>query len=639
MQVLSVRPHNKPGRSSLRAPYQRSPQRGPPAAAADRLAAMQRSWGVRTAHFPGAAGVLGQQLLLVFHAASLLQLARQQLPNLQPLELHAQQQDFNAQGPPGGRPSYGGASLPPLPGGAPGAPDATDGGVRESLVASGDLKRPLHAAPRAAAAAAAEENGRPPPRARAARGGSMALSRTAGGAGGPPPSLGLGPPASGSANVGTAGLLLLVGGWGVAALLLLSPLGCLPFVRLCRAANHNRAGVGEQQGPGGGPRPSSCIVLEGGAPHELPQRDGCWGPPCQNGVYVPSLLNEVLPECLLMMLAAPLVAFLAWGEYGALWAFAAAVGPPASLPLEGKGGGPGAPLAGWAMTCPPWQLSLVCVSAAVLGFGLITQYPASSFCLWCTLAGLLGALGAPLLLGGFPPHAAPGTASLLRALPPSLVTAAAAACLAGGLCCFWQSRRMRGGLTKLELLLHGLRILCCFLASLMLLCCCSPPPLHSSSSSSSSRGGSLYEGWVFIPSDVGASAAVLGASLVCLVASMGLFFCSAKWGPPKARRDIRFCRGFAAPTEQQQQQQQLLQHLGQARAIQLASLGPLDTEGLANSSSSTAGVLGHTQLPGGALYPAEGPRVPSGGPLSQAASSLLESVRGAFTRRSSSRGP
>ncbi|KAL8272185.1 hypothetical protein Esti_003850 [Eimeria stiedai] len=612
---------------------------------------MRDSWGVRTAHAPGAASVLGQQLLLLFHALALLLLARQPFPDLQgtypeaPSGLHAQKEISHLQqaleAPPPDKP-WG-----PRPhGGAPGLPHPEpgwDSGPLASAHSAGPQPSPPPPPPPAAAAAHTHRREQrheerrgglepsrqpplPPPRQ-----GPPTPPRNAGEGGGPRKAHGSASAASAEAAFRSVGLLLLAGGWAVAALLLLCPLGCLPYLRLCRAASHNRAGVGERSPAAGAPPPEQ-VVFEG-APHVLFRPDNCWGPPRLHGVYVPSLINEVLPQCALALAGAPLVAVLAWGEYGALSSIAERWGPPASMLAKGS---PGARLSSWAAVCPPWQLSLFCVAAVVLGFGLLTAYPVSSFFLWGSIAGALGALGALYLPRASALHAATGGASLLRALPRPLLSGAAAACLAGGICSFRQKTRVRGALAKPEVLLLGLRVLCYFVACLMLLCCSRPLPVCSSSVS-----------WLYYPDDATASTVVAGASLLSLLASLGLFFCAALWGPPHARKDICFCQGFGARFEQELeggQQQQQLQYVGEARVIQLAPTGFVDKEepcfsNSSNSSSSSTDGSGHMSLPGEVLEPPEGPLGPRRGSWSHAASIVVEGLRRVTRTCIRSRGP
>ncbi|KAL8441783.1 hypothetical protein Emag_006913 [Eimeria magna] len=629
---------------------------------------MREAWGVRTAHIPRAALVLGQQLLLLFHALSFLMLARQPYPDLQgtnpeaPLGLHAQQEVPHLQQPSGPPPPHEPWG-PRLHGGAPRPPNPEprwESGPLASAHSAGPPhapKPPPHPSPPPSAAAnpaAAANTHRheyrhgkrrggpessyqppppPPPR------GPPPRPRNAGEGGGARKARG--PPSAAPAEAAfrSVGLLLLVGGWVVAALLLLCPLGCLPYLRLCRAANHNRAGVGERS-PAVGAPPPERVVFEG-PPHILLRPDNRWGPPRHHGVYVPSLINEVLPQCALALAGAPLVALLAWGEYGALLSIAGRWGPPASMLAKG---GLGARLASWAAVCPPWQLSLFCVAAVVLGFGLLTAYPVSSFFLWGSIAGASGALGTLCLPGAPALHAATGGASLLRALPRPLLSGAAAACLAAGICSFHQSTRVRGALAKPEVLLLGLRVLCCFVACLMVLCCSRPLTLRSSNAG----WDPFFGGWLYYPDDVTASMIVVGASVLSLLASLGLFFCAALWGPPHARKDICFCQGFGAPFEQELEQQQPLQYVGQARAIQLASTGCVNKEvprcsssSSSNSSSSRGRTdeLGHVSLPGEALEPPEGPLGPQRGPWSHAASVVMKGLRRVTRTCTRSRGP
>ncbi|KAL8428853.1 hypothetical protein ACSSS7_006951 [Eimeria intestinalis] len=434
--------------------------------------------------------------------------------------------------------------------------------------------------------------------------------RGAGEGGGPHKAHGSGSAASAEAAFRSVGLLLLTGGWAVAVLLLLCPLGCLPYLRLCRAANHNRAGVGERSTIGVRAPPPEQVVFEG-PPHVLARPDNRWGPPRRHGVYVPSLINEVLPQCALALAGAPLVALLAWGEYGALSSIGWHWGPPATMLTKG-GGGFAARLASWAAICPPWQLSLFCVAAVVFGFGLLTAYPVSSFFLWGSIAGASGAVGALCLPGAPALNAATEGASLLRALPRPLLIGSAAACLAAGICSFQQSTRMRGALAK--------PVGSC-------LCRCS-------------------SGWLDYPNDATASRVVVGASVLSLITSVGLFLCAALWGPLHARKDICFCHGFEALFEQEleQHQQQLLQYVGDARVIQLSSTGSLNKEeprsSSSNSNSNGTDVWGQRSLPGGALEPlGPPPPGPRRGPRSYAASVVVEGLRRIVRKCTRSRGP
>lgn len=243
-------------------------------------------------------------------------------------------------------------------------------------------------------------------------------------------------------KVGQAGLLLLLGGWAVATLMLLSPLGCLPYVRLCRAANHNRAGVGERSHRG-----RTRAALSG-----APLEPSSWGPPLKHGIYAPSLITDLLPDCLGAVGGALLTALLIWGEYGALFSFfSGQVGTP---PVHW--GGPWMTrLASWAAAYPPWSLSLSCVLFLLLLFGCLTSYPVSSSFVSGLLAAALGALASPLLLHE---KVETGANTALRALPAPLLPAAAAACLVGGLCCCTHTKRLltalRTCVSRLQLYIH-----------------------------------------------------------------------------------------------------------------------------------------------------------------------------------------
>ncbi|KAL8441871.1 hypothetical protein Emed_007465 [Eimeria media] len=615
------------------------------------------AWRSPPAHFPRAASVLGQQLLLLFHALSLLMLARQPYPDLQgtnpeaPLGIHAQQEVPHLQQPPGPPPPNAPGG-PRLHGGAPGPPfpePEREAGPLASAHSAGTPHAPTspphHPPPPASAADThrrenrSEERRRgpesskqppapPPPQ------GPPTRPRDAGEGGGAGKAQGQASGASAEAAFRSVGLLLLAGGWSVAALLLLCPLGCLPYLRLCRATSHNRAGVGERSPAVGAPPPEQ-VVFEG-PPHVLSRPDNCWGPPRRHGVYVPSLINEVLPQCALAMAGAPLVALLAWGEYGALSSLAGRWGPPASMLAKA---GFGARLGSWAAVCPPWQLSLFCVAAVVLGFGVLTAYPVSSFFLWGSIAGASGALGALCLPGAHALHAATGGASLLKALPRPLLSGAAAACLAAGICSFHQSTRVRGALAKPEVLLLGVRALCCLVACLMLLCCSRPLPPRSSHAG----WDTLFGGWLYYPDDATASVIVVWAFVLSLLASLGLCFCAALWGPPHARKDICFCQGFEAPFEQELEQQQSLRYVGEARVIQLSSTDSVDKEerrcSSSSSCSSSTDVFRRVSLPGEALEPPEGPLGPRGGPWSHAASVVMEGLRRVSRTCTRNRGP
>ena len=175
-----------------------------------------------------------------------------------------------------------------------------------------------------------------------------------------------------------------------------------------------------------------------------------------------------------------------------------------------------------------------------------------------------------------------------------------------------------------EIFLHGARIVSCLGASLMLLACSGRRQVERGPL----RGPPME--WFHRNEDAWACAAVVGASLICLLSTVGLFCYSALWGPPEVRKDISYCRGFRAPSwgsspETIPRHVAPLQHQQQqARSIQLVSLcsaGPLggcpnNSSNSNSSSSSNRGGLQHlVSLPGEALHISEGPS-PPGGPLS-----------------------
>ena len=436
---------------------------------------MQGRWSVYTAYVPGASLMLGQQLLLLFHAVALFLLSVQPLPLLPgapggptggaPIGQHWQQQGPLPHQQQPEQPSPPSESLQhQQPGDDPYDPLGVDVARRlkhEAVLGRHPREGGTKVLPAAAEAAAA------PPAAVAAAAAGVEASgpnqeipkegqrhlrplkapgpaavpliplnaRYHGDAGaGAPSEAPSGKPntASGAPELAAAGVVLLAGGWGVALLLLLSPLGCLPYVRHCTTERHNRGAIGE------GPFIGSRVLREG--PLSVPSRAEGWGIPRLHGVYVPSLLTEVLPQCLLAVAGAPLVALLAWGEYGALSTFASGWGPRAAS----LGGPPGARLPAWAALYPPWPLSLSLVAVVLICFALLTAYPVSSVLLWGAFAGVLGGLGGPSLVWG---HERVEAHNALRALPPPLLPAAAAVSLAASLCCFRWAKGLLGYLT------------------------------------------------------------------------------------------------------------------------------------------------------------------------------------------------
>ncbi|CDJ39301.1 hypothetical protein, conserved [Eimeria tenella] len=146
--------------------------------------------------------------------------------------------------------------------------------------AKADNAQATDAAPAAAAAATTAAQGRSPKSAAAQSTASKPVGPPTGNGADAegPPFTSRGPAApAGAPNVAAAGLLLLCGGWMIAALLLLSPFGCIPFLRHCSAARHNRAGVGD--GPIGAPPqeggpPGAPLGAPRGAPVGAPRGAG-----------------------------------------------------------------------------------------------------------------------------------------------------------------------------------------------------------------------------------------------------------------------------------------------------------------------------------------------------------------------------
>lgn len=136
-----------------------------------------------------------------------------------------------------------------------------------------------------------------------------------------------------------------------------------------------------------------------------------------------------------------------------------------------------------------------------------------------------------------------------------------------------------------ELLLQGTRALCWFGASLVLWRCSTPRRPESGQEDPISL-------CILKLDDAAACATVVGASLISVFCSAGLFCCSVRWGPPELRRDISYCDSFKSPLSPAAELEQQLQ----LRSTQLASLSQLEPRGNTSSSSSTRETLDEESL-------------------------------------------